>query len=199
MTATRPSFPPPRVSSDGVSVRPSTVETPRTSNIRPLAQNPSTRSVGPPCDRSKEASDHANTPAASSRSRSRTCSQMGLVHPPSSQTSCWGSRTGSDFKIRLLRIEKSAVLAPMPSASERTAIAVTIGVARSDRQASRQSIVKRCRIVRSPDVAPEWCRVSRPRRAEVPNQTVVTMVVIQNPRSARRPRTLAASSSRQKA
>jgi hypothetical protein len=44
-----------------------------------------------------------------------------------------GSRTGSGFSSRLLKIEKSAVFAPMPSPSERTASTVTSGVARSVR------------------------------------------------------------------
>ena len=50
----------------GVSVRPSTVETPSTSNIRPLAQMPLTRSVVPPFERSKESAAQAKAPSASS-------------------------------------------------------------------------------------------------------------------------------------
>jgi hypothetical protein len=41
-----------------------------------------------------------------------------------------------------LRIEKMAVLAPMPSASDSTAAAVTIGVDRSARSASRRSCTR---------------------------------------------------------
>ena len=130
----------------------------------------------------------------------RTCSQIGLVQePPSRTTSCCGSRTGSDLRIRLLRIEKSAVLAPMPSASDSTAIVVTRGVARSDRQASRQSNVNRCRIVGSPIGDSGTCCGVRCSRAARPNQVVLTRVTTRNPRDESRPRARASSNSRQKA
>src|SRR4051812_6012593 len=50
-----------------------------------------------------------------------------------------GFATGNDRRIRLSTREKIAVFAPMPSASERMATAVTIGVARRERTARRRS------------------------------------------------------------
>ena len=96
---------------------------------------PSTNSVCPPSARLKRVLDHAKAPSNSAW-RSRTCSQIGLVQelwrpslPVTSRTSRCGSPTGSDRSSRLSTIEKMAVLAPMPSASDSTATAVTIGVA----------------------------------------------------------------------
>jgi hypothetical protein len=48
-------------------------------------------------------------------------------------------REERDFSATLSSSEKIAVFAPMPSASDTTAAAVTTGVARSDRMASRRS------------------------------------------------------------
>jgi hypothetical protein len=44
---------------------------------------------------------------------------------------------------RLFRIEKSAVFAPIPSASDSTAADVTTGVVQRERSASRRSIDKK--------------------------------------------------------
>ena len=66
--------------------------------------------------------------------RSRIASQIGFVHDdrlgswPTITRRC-GSRTGSDRSSRLSRIENIAVLAPIPSASDRMATAETIGAA----------------------------------------------------------------------
>ena len=69
-------------------------------------------------DRSKLWADHAKAPSNSSVSRARISSQIGYDHDPSvSSARLAGSRTGSGRRIRLLKIENSAVLAPMPSAS----------------------------------------------------------------------------------
>src|SRR5687768_2364221 len=69
---------------------------------------------------------------------------MGLVHevrpsPISTIASSCGRSTGSVRRVRLSRMEKMAVLAPMPSPRDRIATAVTTGVAASDRQASLRS------------------------------------------------------------
>ena len=53
---------------------------PQHSKNPPLAQTPSANSVAPPRDRSKRVSDQAMAPSAHSRCRSRSCSQIGLVH-----------------------------------------------------------------------------------------------------------------------
>jgi hypothetical protein len=50
-----------------------------------------------------------------------------------------GSRTGSDLSSRLLRIEKMAVFAPMPSANEMMATADSRGAVRIAGNASRIS------------------------------------------------------------
>src|SRR5258707_4373517 len=60
-----------------------------------------------------------------------------VVSPTSA--SCWGSATGNVRSSRLLTMEKMAVLAPMPSASDRIATSETTGVARSERNARRMS------------------------------------------------------------
>ena len=79
-------------------------------------------------DRLKRSVAHANASAAKVCRRSRTLSQIGLVHESSARiTSPAGSRTGSGFSARLFRIEKSAVTPPIPSASDSTANAVTSG------------------------------------------------------------------------
>ena len=112
--------------------------TPRTSNIRPLT-HAAVDDVGlAAVARSKRAADQANAPSATWSWRARIASQIGLVQEPSvSMTSRSGSRTGSDLRTRLLRIENSAVFAPMPSASDSTA---TIGDDRrgAQRHASRR-------------------------------------------------------------
>src|SRR6185436_19277262 len=70
---------------------------------------------------------------------------MGLVHesrpelPIPSTARRLADFTGSVRSINVSRIEKIAVLAPMPSASDRIATTVTIGVALSVRKASRIS------------------------------------------------------------
>src|SRR5262245_5820298 len=53
-----------------------------------------------------------------------------------------GSFTGSGRSNRLSTREKMAVFAPMPKVSERTATAVTIGVARRERTARRRSFTR---------------------------------------------------------
>ena len=144
MTATGPSGPPPRRSSSREKTRPSSGRTPSTSKYPPLAQTPSTISVCPPGARLNRVDDHAKDPAKRS-ARSRICSQIGFVHDirraplSSTMASCCGASTGSVRRIRLLRIEKIAVFAPIPRASDRRAMAVTMGVARSARAASRRS------------------------------------------------------------
>ena len=50
-----------------------------------------------------------------------------------------GSRTGSGRRIRLLKIENSAVLAPMPSASVPMVTSAKPGLLRSPRSAARTS------------------------------------------------------------
>ena len=108
---------------------------------------PSTMSVALVDERLKRGVAQAKASSAKRRRRSRTASQIGLVHESSSsRTRRDGSRTGSGLSARLFRIEKSAVTPPIPRASETTAKAVTIGAARSDRQASRQSTVNVPRI-----------------------------------------------------
>ena len=76
--------------------------------------------------------DQASAPSKSS-GRSRMASQMrvrpttfGWAVGPQITRRC-GSRTGSDRSSRLSRIENIAVLAPIPSASDRMATAETIG------------------------------------------------------------------------
>src|SRR6185436_18306063 len=70
---------------------------------------------------------------------------MGLVHesrpelPIPSTARRLADFTGSVRSINVSRIEKIAVLAPMPSASDRIATTVTIGVALSVRKAYRIS------------------------------------------------------------
>ena len=69
-------------------------------------------------DRSNLWADHANAPSNNSVSRALISSQIGYDHDPfSSSARLPGSRTGNGRRIRLLKIENSAVLAPMPSAS----------------------------------------------------------------------------------
>ena len=67
MTATGPSGPPPRTSSASVNVRPSIAGTPSVSNIRPLAQMPSTNCVSPPAARLNRDVLQANTLSKRSR------------------------------------------------------------------------------------------------------------------------------------
>jgi hypothetical protein len=144
MTATGPSGPPPRRSSASVIVRPRTAGTPSRSNIRPLTHRPSTISVCPLRARLKRAPAHANPPSKR-RSRSRICSHMvwdqNVRRPVASRsmTSWCGSLTGSVRRNRLSRIEKMAVFAPIPSASDRIAMSDTTGVDLSERTASRRS------------------------------------------------------------
>ncbi len=139
----------------------------------PLIQSPSTMSLEAVGDRLNRSVAQANVPSANACCRSRTASQMGLVHDVSpgpgwdTRTSRPGSRTGSGFSARLLRIEKSAVTPPIPSASETTANAVRRGAARSDRDASRQSIVNMPRMVKPP------------RRSAKPKRHASKTVVIQ--------------------
>jgi len=49
--------------------------------------------------------------------------------------------TGSDRSINVSRIEKMAVFAPMPSASDKTATSVTMGVALNVRNALFRSFI----------------------------------------------------------
>ncbi len=188
MTATGPCGPPPRTSSAIVNVRPAIGVMPRTSNMFPLANAPLTMSLSPCVDRSNREPFHANAFSKICVWRSRICSQMGFVHdPPSISTRRAGSRTGSDFNSRLLRMENNAVFAPTPSASERTAMTVTTGVARSERQASRKS-------TRNADMAAPFGR-SRfgvgagpvEKRMTRPNHTTSSTAVIQNRARARSP------------
>ena len=58
-------------------------------------------------------------------------------------TSLSGSCTGSGRNNMLLKIEKIATLAPMPSATDSTAMAVTMGVFSSDRMANLNSCIGR--------------------------------------------------------
>src|SRR5438552_19120372 len=62
--------------------------------------------------------------------------------PPDTIASRCGSRTGNARRTSVSTSEKIAVLAPMPSASDRTAIAVTTGVAHSERIASFRSCTR---------------------------------------------------------
>ena len=143
MTVTGPAAPPPRRSSSAVIVRPIRAGTPRTSKNRPLAQIPSTISVWPLCARLNRPEDHAVAPATRS-SCARICSHTGLVKDVSSSpnwtSASWlGSFTGSVRSTRVSRIEKMAVFAPIPSASDSSAIAVTTGVDLRALKASRMS------------------------------------------------------------
>src|SRR4029079_9957644 len=148
-TATGPSVPPPRRSSASVKVRPRIAGTPSTSKTRPLPQNPSTYSVCAVRDRLNLLEEYAKTPPKRS-ARSRICSQIGYVQesfPRSVPTtaSTPGSFTGRDRSIRLSRMEKIDVFAPIPSASDRIATRVTIGVALSVRKASFKSFISASR------------------------------------------------------
>ena len=81
----------------------------------PLAKIPSTMSAAALDDRLNGTLPHANASSANDCRRSRTASQIGLVHESSAKiTRRPGSRTGSGLSVRLLRIEKSAVTPPMP-------------------------------------------------------------------------------------
>ena len=77
-------------------------------------------------------------------------SQIGFVHdvydwPWRTITNCSGCETGSDRRISASTMEKIAVLAPIPSASERMAMSETKGVARSERKALRRSVTRAVR------------------------------------------------------
>jgi hypothetical protein len=63
-----------------------------------------------------------------------------------------GSRTGSGRRIRLLKIEDNAVLAPMPSASVPMATTAKPGVLRSPRSAVRTSCHTLSTVANRPDV-----------------------------------------------
>ncbi len=81
--------------------------------------------------------DRRRTPGAAWAS---IAAKIGYVHDPlSSRTRDAGSRTGSCRSSRLLKIENSAVLAPMPRASVVTATSVNVGLCRSPRRAMRRS------------------------------------------------------------
>ncbi len=138
MTATGPSAAAPP-SSAGVIIRPRTAVTPSTSKSRPLTYAPSTGSLWPFGDRSKLWPAHANAPS-NRLSRTRISSQIGYDHDPLvSSARLAGSRTGSGRRIRLLNIENSAVLAPMPRASVEIATSAKPGLLRSPRSAVRTS------------------------------------------------------------
>jgi hypothetical protein len=142
ITATGPSGPPPRRSSDGFSVRPSNADTPSTSKYEPLTHISSTKSGMPLSARLKREFDVASAPSKRSW-WPRICSQTGLVQlvgpPLPTTTRRCGSVTGNDLSRRLSRSEKIAVFAPIPSASDKIATAVTTGVAFRARNASRRS------------------------------------------------------------
>ena len=125
-------------------------------------------------DKLNRAVAQANASDANICFRALNSSQIGLVQESSARiASAAGSRTGSGFSARLLRIENSAVTPPIPRASDTTANAVTIGVARSDRHASRQSTVNIPRVV-TPAV-----------RSADPNRTASIVVTIQITRRRR--------------
>jgi hypothetical protein len=135
-------------------------------------------------DRLKRTVAQAKASAANACLRRLMDSQIGLVHESTARiANSAGLCTGSGFSARLLRIENSAVTPPIPSASDTTAKAVTTGVARSDRHASRQSTVNTPRVV-----------IPAARSAE-PNRTASTIVAIQNAATASAPRARAASRS----
>jgi hypothetical protein len=149
MTATGPSGPPPGRSSAAVKVRPRAAGTPSTSNMRPLAKSPSTGSAAPPRARSKRVLAYAKAPSCSA-GRSRTASQIGLVHhapnrvsSPAIRTRRSACGTGRARSTSASAMENIAVFAPMPSASESTATAVTSGAARKARRTSRKALRRR--------------------------------------------------------
>src|SRR3989442_2860104 len=120
---------------------------PSVSKIPAVVQMPSTNSATPPPARLKRRASHAK---ALSKRCGRRCSscQIGNVNddwpaesalPPFRSASCCGSLTGSERSSKLFTSEKIAVLAPMPSASDRTATMVTTGVPASWRMATRMS------------------------------------------------------------
>src|SRR5688572_16581592 len=124
-------------------------------------------------DRLKRTVAQPNASAANVCFRALTSSQLGLVHELSARIArLVGSRTGSGFSARLFTIENSAVTPPIPRASDATANALTIGVARSDRHASRQSIVNMPRVVMPAA------------RSAAPNRTASIVVAIQNAATA---------------
>jgi hypothetical protein len=138
------------LSSAGVSIRPRNAGTPSTSKKRPLTYAPSTGTTRPPCARSKLSRDQAKAPSNKSLARAVTSCQTGYDHDPSASSARLpGSRTGSGRMMRLLKIENSAVLAPIPSASVPMVTTENPGLLRNPRTADRTS----CRALSSTRIA----------------------------------------------
>ena len=150
MTATGP-FGGAALSSAGVSIRPRNAGTPSTSKKRPLTYAPSTGTARPPCARSKLSRDQAKAPSNRSSARALISSHTGYDHDPSvSSARLPGSRTGSGRMMRLLKIENSDVLAPIPSASVPITTAEKPALLRNPRTAARTS----CRTLSSTRIDP---------------------------------------------
>ena len=128
------------LSSAGVSIRPRNAGTPSTSKKCPLTNAPSTGTTRPPCARSKVSRDQAKAPSNRSVERAPISCHTGYDHDPSlSSARLPGSRTGSGRMMRLLKIENSAVLAPIPSASVPITTAEKPALLRNPRPAARTS------------------------------------------------------------
>ena len=165
-------------------MRPAAPDTEDARTFRRWRKMPSTGSDSPLDDRSNRSADHANPPSAICPWCARICSQIGLVHEsPSSRTRRSGCETGRFLSRRLFRIEKSAALAPIPRASDRTASTVTRGVAHSERHASRQSVLSSVDNFGSSRPT----GAGRPtRRSATPYQGVSTTVTAHNASCARK-------------
>ena len=132
MTATGPSGPPPRRSSASVNVRPRIAGTPSVSKKRPLAHSPSTSSDWPPRARLKRVLDHAKAPSKTGAGRA-SLPRSGWSSRPRGLVLADDDELLGRFhrqlrRIRLSRMEKIALLAPIPSASDRIATIETTGV-----------------------------------------------------------------------
>src|SRR5688572_24599243 len=127
MTATGPSTPPFRRSSDSVSSLPNSGEMPRVWKYDPLTQAPETICASPRGTRLKSVDDQAKVPSKTSTNRrndSHTPSAYALTPgtvASVTRTSAFGSLTGNLRSSRLLVTEKITMLAPIPRVSDRAA------------------------------------------------------------------------------
>ena len=96
---------------------------------------PRTYRVSPLSERLNDVVYQAAALSKSPRGSSRIASHSGFENDarPGSRSTCTsaaGSRTGSSRRIRPLTIEKIAVLAPIPSASDKSATSASVGCRR---------------------------------------------------------------------
>ena len=150
MTATGPFGPPPRRSSSAVNDRPSIGGTPQ--RIEVLAARvdavdeiglPTLREVEasrPPRERERRPGTDRHGDRGSAPTQDSTTGNSGSPTGSTGAARAGRARsTGRARSSRLLTIENMAVLAPMPSASDRMTTSVTTGVARIVRMAIRRS------------------------------------------------------------